>query len=170
MSYKRKNIILSMAFILVCAFAYQFSIQKTFNYKFQYETIKERLKREQLIKQNILHLTQHKSYLDSLVKIHKITTTNLQNELLTSLNSYCERYDCEITSFEEPHVDSIGNIENTYNRFSLKGNYKQLIQTIYDLEYKKNLGQLVSVRFETKKDYRKNATYLTTDVLIKNTQ
>jgi len=169
-SYKRKNIILGIVFVLICAFAYQFSIKKTFNYKKQFEDIQGSLEQEKLIKQNILQLTQHKAYLDSLVKIHKITTTNLQNELLTSLNSFCETHDCEIASFEEPHVDSIGNIENTYNRFSLRGNYKQLINTIYELEYGKNLGQLVSVSFETKKDYKRNNIYLTADILIKNTQ
>ena len=170
MSYKKKNIILAVVFVLICGFSYQFSIKTTLENKVKYEDLTTRLNTEKQLKQNISRLTQHKSYLDSLLKVHNISTTNLQNELLKSLNTLGERHQCKISSFEEPHLDSIGSMEHTYNRFSLKGNYKQLIHSIYDLDYEKNLGQLVSVNLKTEQDYKHNQTYLTADILLKNTQ
>ncbi len=162
--------ILVIGFLLVCAFAYQFSVKNTLSNQQVFENLQKQLENERILKQNIAELTRQKFYLDSLLKVHNISTTNLQNELLKYLNTLSERYNCQISKFEEPHLDSVAGIEHTYNRFALKGNYKQLIQTLYDLEYDKNLGQLVSVSMMIKKDYKLDQTYLTADILLKNTK
>ena len=170
MSYRKKNIILILSFVVVCFLAYQLAIKNTLDLKEQYYSIKDSQQNEQNIRTKIGQLSAQKRYLDSLVAVNKITTTNLQNELLVRLNSLCDKHQCEIINFEEPHVDSLRGIENTYHQFGLKGNYKQIINTIYDLEYDRNLGQLVSVQFLKKRDYKRNRVYLTADILIKNTQ
>lgn len=170
MSFKKKNIVLAFSFLILCLIAYQFAIRNTLNLKSEFNTIKANKAQEQMIQSKIGQLSAQKRYLDSLVSVNKITTTNLQNELLVTLNRLSEKHNVKISNFDEPHIDSIGGIENTYHRFVLKGNYKQIINTIYDLEYGRNLGQLVSLQFEKQRDYRRNSVYLTADVLIKNTQ
>lgn len=170
MSFKKKNIILAISFLILCLVAYQFAIRNTLNLKSEFKTIKANKAHEQMIQSKIVQLSAQKRYLDSLVSVNKITTTNLQNELLVTLNGLSDKHKVKISKFDEPHIDSIGGIENTFHRFVLEGNYKQIINTIYDLEYDRNLGQLVSVQFKKQRNYRRNSLYLTADVLIKNTQ
>lgn len=170
MSYKKKNIILGLSFLILCIVAYQFAIKNTLALKSEYIRILSFKENEQNIQTKIGQLSAQKRYLDSLVSANKITTTNLQNELLVTLNKLCAEHQCKISKFDEPHTDSISGIVNTFHRFSLEGNYKQIINTIYDLEYERKLGQLVSVQLLKQRDYRRNSVYLTADVLIKNTQ
>ena len=170
MSYKKKNIILLISVFLSCLLAYQFAIRNTLELKTEFKMIKTNKAQEQMIQAEIRKLNAQKHYLDSLVSVKKITTTNLQNELLMTLNNLAKKHKLQISQFNEPHIDSIDGIVNTFHRFVLKGNYKQIMKTIYDLEYDKNLGQLVSLQFQRQKNYRRNSVYLTADVLIKNTQ
>ncbi|QSS96296.1 hypothetical protein [Psychroflexus sp. ALD_RP9] len=170
MSYKKKNISLVIGVLLSCLLAYQFAIKNTLELKSELRLIKANKAKEQMIQTEIRKLSAQKHYLDSLISVNKITTTNLQNELLVTLNSLSEKHKVNISNFDEPHIDSIKGIVNTFHRFVLKGNYKQIINAIYDLEYDRNLGQLVSLHFKKQRDYRRNSVYLTADVLIKNTQ
>ncbi len=170
MSYRKKNMILVSSFIVLCFVAYQLAIKKTLELRSDYKNIRLNKSQEKAIQSKIRQLSAQKRYLDSLVSAKKITSTNLQNELLVTLNRLCDKHRSKIFKFYEPHIDSVGGIENTYHRFSIKGNYKQVINTIHDLEYDRNLGRLVSLKMEKQKDYKRNSVYLITDIIIKNTQ
>ena len=170
MTYLKKNIILVLVFVFVVFIAYQFSIKQTFELKDEYQNLKNLNSNTTQIKNNIRQLSAHKTYLDSVVKANKITSTNLQNELLITLNRICEINRCKISKFEEPHTFQRDDIDQIYYNFALQGNYEQIVKSIYDLEQGKNLGQIVSVDIKKEINYKLNKTYLEADILIKNTQ
>ncbi|PQJ80292.1 hypothetical protein [Polaribacter porphyrae] len=156
MNDKQKNIALVIGFVLLFIISYVFSIQKTIDVK---KSAKSLYKEKELLEnasQRIFLLQQENKYLDSILKAKEISIENsFQQTLLQKLNSFQAKVPIDIIAFSEPHtIEENSTLLKTYS-FEIKGTFNALLQLLNTLE-KQQLGKLVSVKFEKKKNYRRN--------------
>lgn len=156
MTIKQKNIALVVGLLILLLIAYQFSIKKTFELKRQARELRKEKELLSDASQRILNLQQENRYLDEILKKKEISIENsFQQTLLQKLNTFQKSISINIISFNEPHrIEQNNTIVNTYS-FEIKGSFNALLQLLNTLE-SQQLGQLISVDFEKKKNYRSN--------------
>jgi hypothetical protein len=166
MSDKQKNSLLIAVFISLCIISYVFSIQKTIDLKVRLVGLEEEKELVLNASERIFSLQQENKYLDTILKQKELSIENsFQQTLLNKINDFSKKEKIEIISFQEPHVFSQNNTHlNTYS-FEIKGSFNALLNLVNRLE-KLQLGELVSVNFEKKKNYRRNRQELVGEFFI----
>ncbi|QTE21142.1 hypothetical protein [Polaribacter cellanae] len=154
MNSKQKNIFLIGSFILLSIISYVFSIQKTLDLKTRLTNLQ---KDEELLSnasQKILDLQQQNSYFDSILKQNDLSIENsFQQTLLRKLNSFSVQNPIEIIAFNEPHTIKENTADLKTYVFEVKADFISLLKLTNSLE-RQQLGKLVSVNIEKKKNYR----------------
>tara|TARA_B110000091_G_C13819664_1_gene479953 strand:+ start:297 stop:821 length:525 start_codon:yes stop_codon:yes gene_type:complete len=161
MNNKHKNSALLVGFLLILVFSYVFSIQKTLGLKSELKHLS--IDKEIMMGANetILGLQQENYYLDSILKQKDISFENsFQQILLKKLNDFSKRTSMDIISFKQPHIYSDKTTILMSYEFQVKGNFKSLLQLTNTIE-RQQLGELISVQFEKKRNYRNNRNELT---------
>jgi len=156
MTDQQKNIGLIVGFLILLMISYQFSIKRTLELKER--AVKLNNEKEMLsnASERIFSLQQENKHLDAILQKKEISIENsYQQTLLQKLNSFQKIVPVEIISFHEPHIFEENNtILKTYS-FEIKGEFSSLIKLMNTLE-RQQLGKLISVDFEKKKNYRRN--------------
>lgn len=168
MNNRQKNKVLLVSFLFILVFSYVFSIQKTVELKS--ELIKLSINKKRLVDANksIIHLQQENNYLDSILRQKDISFENsFQQTLLKKLNDFSKRKSMDIISFKQPHVYSDNSTVLMSYEFQVKGDFKSLLQLTNIIE-RQQLGTLISINFEKKRNYRNNREELTGLFYIQN--
>jgi len=152
MSYKKKNIIIIISFLILLSFIYVFSISKTLGYK--KKLIKLQQEREKNDNSTIeLKLLKEKSiYLDSILKQENISVTNsFQQIILKKINEFKKENKIELIEFNT----SINVIDNNTSiqlyPLIIKGNFSELLSFLNYIEVQ-GLGEIKNIHFYKKKD------------------
>lgn len=156
MTNQQKNIALVLGFLLLLIISYVFSIQKTLDLKSRTKELKKEKEMLSNASELIFSLQQENRYLDSILLKKELSIENsFQQTLLQKLNTFSKTATIEIISFDEPHI----NIENNTNlktySFEVKGSFSSLLKLVNTIE-KQQLGEIISINFEKKKNYRSN--------------
>ena len=168
MTKKYKNLVLLVGFVLVLTLCYKLAIKNTLELK---------KKHTQLASENVLILKapqqlkvlkQKTVYYDSLLEQYKLDKFSIQNNLLKVINEYATNNQLKVVDFIEPHLIITNDlIMNTYD-FTLEGSYNSINQLIFLLEQETRFGEIVSLSFEKKKNYKTAAYYLQARVLLES--
>jgi hypothetical protein len=161
MSDKQKNIALVGGFLFVLIISYVFSIQKTFDLKSRVHQLKKEKELVANASERIFSLQQENKYLDVILQQKELSIENsFQQTLLQKLNAFSKRATITIISFEEPHLFRENKTHLMTYSFEVKGTFKALLTLVNTLE-KQQLGEIISINFEKKKNYRRNRQELT---------
>ncbi|MGY0407588.1 MAG: hypothetical protein ACWIPJ_04435 [Polaribacter sp.] len=161
MSNKQKNIALLFGFLLLLFVSYLFSIQKTFELKSRMQELKKEKELVSNASERIFNLQQENKYLDAILQQKELSIENsFQQTLLQKLDAFSKTETIEIISFDEPHLFTENKTNLKTYSFKVKGNFKALLKLINTLE-KQQLGKIISINFEKKKNYRRNKEELT---------
>lgn len=170
MSTKQKNILLTVGFVFLIWIAYLFSFSKTIALKKQVTSLEKENLLWNASSENILKLKQQNDYYSSLLKKHQVSTeSSFQNNLLNTLNNYCDTTDLKIIEFKDPHRINLqannNSTQETYT-FTIQGSFNAIINIIYFLEQKNSLGVISSISFQKKKDYKNSTHFLQATVFL----
>jgi hypothetical protein len=161
MKDKQKNIALIVGFLFLLIISYVFSIQKTFDLK---SSVNQLTKEKELVSnasERIFNLQQENKYLDSILQQKELSIENsFQQTLLQKLNVFSKSAAIEIIAFEEPHLFREINTNLMTYSFEVQGDFRALLELVNTLE-KQQLGEVISLNFEKKKNYRRNKQELT---------
>jgi hypothetical protein len=166
MDIRIKNKILVIGFIVSLFIVYKFAVSNTIEVK----KMVKNLNNEKLLLNNIsdkiLNLQVKEAQLDVILKKRNISINHsFQQTLLQNVNSLAEENSLQIIAFNEPHKYNSGITKLFTYSFEVKGDYISLLRMINHLE-SLQLGNLISVNFEKKKNFRSNIHYLTCKVLL----
>jgi len=155
MSLKQKNIALIVGFVSLLGLTYQFSIDNTLEIKRKYNTLLAQKELLSNVPQQISYLKQQNVYYDSILEKNKIAIeSSFQNNLLSHINSFVTDGKIQVISFIEPHTYSSENAVIKTFSFTIKGNYKNILQLINTVEKLGTYGKIISIKFEKKKNYK----------------
>ncbi|MFK7750499.1 MAG: hypothetical protein AB8B65_19060 [Kordia sp.] len=147
---------------------YKFAIANTFALKSEHTKLVKEQKIFQNTPKQIALLKKKEQYYDSLLTKYKIGGTSLQNNLLNTVTSFSKKHDLKVVDFLEPHVFSEKSlIINTYS-FTVEGHFNNILQLIYTLEQRTKYGEVISVSYEKKKNYRTGKSYLQAKVVLQS--
>ena len=156
MKDKQRNIALIVGFLLLLTISYVFSIQKTIDLKSRVKELKKEKELASNAGERIFNLQQENKYLDSILQLKELSIENsFQQTLLQKLNAFSKTATIEIISFDEPHLFREINTNLMTYSFEVKGDFKTLLKLVNTLE-KQQLGEIISINFEKKKNYRRN--------------
>ena len=170
MTDRQRNILLVLGFVLLIVLGYQFAIAETLEKRKELQQLTAEQSLSEGIPKKLASLRQREAYYDEVLGQYQIQGQSIQANILRAVNNYVSQYDLIIDEFKEPHVvERNGLTVNTY-AFTLRGEYNQLLGLVHQLEQKTRFGELASVRFEKKKDYRRNRDYLTCTIWLQHVQ
>lgn len=158
---RQKNIGLIFGLVLLLFLSYQFSIKNTIALKERLSLLKK--EKELLTNANskILNLQLENKYLDSILEKKELSIENsFQQTLFQKVQQFTSENNAQIISFDEPHYFEEKDTQIATYSFEVKGYFKDLLGLTNHLE-RIQLGKLVSVRFERKRNYRRNREELT---------
>ena len=168
MNNKLKNRLLIGGFIIMLFICYKFAIANTIALKQEYKKLTQQEALFHNMPKQLALLKKKEQYYDSLLHVYKIGGTSLQNNILNTVTSFSEKHDIKVTSFTEPHKISNKSLTiNTYS-FTVQGSFNSILQLIYTLEQKTKYGEVVSVFYERKKNYRTGTFYLEAKILLQS--
>ncbi|MCD8413417.1 hypothetical protein [Tenacibaculum finnmarkense] len=152
---------------MVLFFIYNLAIKKTITAKKEYKVLLQAKKELDNATAEIDYLNKKKGDLDFFLKKHEISIySSFQQILLQKITNFSKKDNIEIIAFNKPHIfRENSTIIETYS-FEVKGNFVTLLKLINHIENTR-LGELFSVHFEKKKNYRTRKEYLKTMVYIK---
>ncbi len=166
MSSKQKNIGLLIGFLLALFLVYQFAIKKTISYKNKYE---KELKEKELLDNagtKINFLQRKNRHIDSILTSRNISIQHsFQQTILQNVTNFSIQEKLQIVDFNAPHLFTENQTITETLIFEVKGNYHSLLKLINYLE-QEQLGKLLSVHFEKKKNYKTNRQYLTAKIYL----
>lgn len=168
MTSKQKNIVLIIGFFLLLIVCYQFAISNTLEEKQKLDTLKIESKIFENSPKQLSILKQKEVYYDSLLAKYQLDDSSIQNNLLKTINTFAESNNIKVISFLEPHISITNDLTvNTYE-FVLEGQYSSINKLIYRLEQETKFGEIISIHFEKKKNFRTGKFFLRARVLLKS--
>jgi acetolactate synthase small subunit len=160
MNKKQKNIALWVGFFLVLWMVYLFAIQKTLETKAICSTLQKEKELLHNATQKMSYLQQKNKHFNALLEENNISeNSSFQQILLQKISAFSEKENLEILGFNEPHRIENGDTREETYFIEIKGDFTHILQLINSLE-QKQLGELISVNFIKKKNYRTNRKYL----------
>lgn len=168
MTQRNKNILLILGFIAVLFFCYQVSIKKTFTLKNEITNLNDSIYRYESLSKKAQNLKAKESYFDSILSTNNLKNVSIQNNILEDLNTLSEQKGFSIIGFNEPHSISENNININSYPFTVQGDFNDILELIYHFEQETNLGKIVHVNFEKKRNYRRRSDYLECFVVIES--
>ncbi|SNR15457.1 hypothetical protein [Tenacibaculum jejuense] len=167
MSFKKKNILLLIGFVISLPLLYILSFSNTLELKEKYNNLKKEKQSADNISANLLGLKQEEKYIDSILKSENVLLNNsFQQILLKKINFYRELHAVEIVTFKN-YTEVIDNgIKCQIYPITIRGDYNSLLQFLNYFE-KEGLGEIKSYSFLRKKDYAKRKEYLNLEILFK---
>jgi hypothetical protein len=168
MSNTLKNRLLVGGFILLLCICYKLAIANTVALQAEYDKLSKQEELFKNIPKQIALLKKKEQYYDSLLTVYKIGGTSLQNNLLNAITTFSDQNNLKVIEFSEPHtfIDTSLKI-NTYS-FTVEGHFNAILQLIYTLEQRTKYGEVVSVFYEKKKNYRTGTSYLQARIVLQS--
>ncbi|MCH2197062.1 hypothetical protein [Kordia sp.] len=163
-----KNRLLVGGFVILLFLCYKFAISNTFSLKAEHSKLLKEQKIFENTPKQIALLKKKEQYYDSLLTKYKIGGTSLQNNLLNTVTTFSKNHDLKVVDFLEPHVYREKSLTvNTY-WFSVEGHFNNILQLIYTLEQRTKYGEVISVSYEKKKNYRTGRSYLQARIMLQS--
>ena len=166
MNSQQKNIGLLVGFLVSVFIAYHFAIKQTIEAKKRNVVL---LKEKDLVDNavtKIEYLHQKNNNLSSLLTSNNISIkSSFQQMLLEKITKFSKEKNITIIAFNQPHKIENNQTEIETYSFELKGNFVSLLKLINYVEHQQ-LGELISVNFEKKKNYKTNRNYLTSTIFL----
>lgn len=167
MSYKKKNILLVIIFVISMLFVYFFSIRKTLDLKSNYAQLLKEQEEMKHLSSRILSLKQKSKYIDSVLAKENISINNsFQQILLKKINTYKATNPIEIIKFKSPITVKEEAIKSKIYPITIKGDFNSLLQFLNYFE-QEGLGEIKSFDFIKNKQFSRNRNYLTLELYLK---
>lgn len=156
MSVRQKNIVLVIGFLFSLWGSYHFAIKRTLELSSQVAQLEKDKELVENASQRIFGLQRQNKYLDSILKVRELSIgTSFQQTLLQKINILQHQDNFKISGFNQPHRTIENNtMVSTYD-FELQADFRTLLDNLNKLE-EASLGNLVSVSFEKRRNYRTN--------------
>lgn len=163
----KKITLLLFTYGITLVFCYLMAVSPTIKYYNQYNKQLETLANFKKLNTTEKKLYQKDQQLNNFLNTYnRDDNTTFQNNLLQKLNRFCTTDKLEIIAFNAPHLFlSHGIITSSYS-FTLKGNYKDILETLNSIENSPGIGVIKSIHFIKKKNYKTGKNYLTASVIL----
>lgn len=166
LTYKQKNRVMIIGAVVFAWVAYSVSVKDTL---IAYNDCNELEIKMQLASDAPAKIKEIETHLAEIEKLSinddKVST---QQKLLNFVSGYCQNNNIVLKEFPKTSLQEKNGLTIETNVFIAEGNFGKLLNLLYLLEQKNRLGQIASVDFSSKKDFKTQKIALTTKVFLQN--
>ncbi len=154
--------------VVVAFLVYSFAIKKTIDAYSEYQQNKALM--EKAINEPLLAAQLEKELvkMDAKIGTHNNLQENVNEALLSLITGYCQSKNAVLREFPQTTLTEDGNLSIETNQFTIGGNFFTLINLVYLLEQKYNLGKIAAVNYQLKKDFKTKELQLTATIYLQN--
>jgi len=168
LTYKKKNLLLLVVAIIVALLIYSLAIKRTITAYTQFSVNKEKMEQAANAPAMTEQLEKELIRMDTKIGNHNTKNVNIDEALLSLLTDYCQSKQAVLREFPETTYTEDGDLQIETNQFMIGGNFSTLINLVYLLEQKYNLGKIVAVNYQLKKDFKTKEMQLTATIFLQN--
>lgn len=168
LSYRQKNIVLIIGFVIFLLIAYSVSISETIHLMNKKVEIENKLRKVSSAPSKIIEIQKELLSLDAnLGSIDK--AKDFQHILLEKATSYCQNHrEINLDQFPKPYINQQKGYQLETYLCILEGSFKDALGFIYNIEQKWKIGKSVSSEFKVETNYRTGAKKLYTTIYIQS--
>ncbi|HET6227835.1 MAG TPA: hypothetical protein VFF27_16240, partial [Bacteroidia bacterium] len=145
-----------------------FAISKTIAVQKQFSENKVKMEQAANAPEMAAQLEKELIHMDAKIGNHHTKNPNVDEALLSLITDYCQSHHAVLREFPETTYAEDGELEVETNQFMIGGNFATLINLVYLLEQKYNLGKVIAVNYQLKKDFKTKELQLTARVFLQN--
>lgn len=166
MTYKKKNSIAILSFLVALIVCYFLAISTTLDHRKEYIKLANEEATIANLHKELFYIKSKQKYFDSILSTYEINNFSMHNSLLETINNIAKKKNLKIYKFNEPHIYEQDKIVVKTYCFSLEGAYNDLIKMIHFLEQNANYGEIIHLNFEKKKNFKSGKFYLRLNVML----
>lgn len=166
MNYKQKYQLLLGGIALFLIIAYSLAFGKTWTAYQTTTQLEQKLSSAEQAWQEIEGYQRQLKQLESEQNNQSFT----QNNLFQKVSSFCQENKLAIQTMPESVVYEQQDVEILNNSIKVEGTFIPMVQLLYNLEQKQQLGRVVSVEFNLGKNYQSRQAELTANIHLQNVQ
>ncbi|TXD83550.1 hypothetical protein ESY86_09430 [Subsaximicrobium wynnwilliamsii] len=144
------------------------AINKTFDQKREFTSLNNEAALLKNAPKQLSLLKLKQRYYDSILNKYQLDGSSIQNNLLSSINDFSNSNDLKVIHFLEPHIINKNDLAIKTYDFTIEGPFDAINRLIYKLEQETKFGEVVSIHYEKKKNFRSGKSYLQVRVLLKS--
>jgi hypothetical protein len=168
LTYKKKNQLLIAVSILVLILVYQLGIKRTIAAWQAHASASDKMMLLENAPAKIRTSKNELAKINERIGNSSNKATTPSAELLDLLSSYCEENLTILREFPEQSSVVQGDFSIVTNHFVMEGKYASLVKLVYLLEQKSQVGNVVSVTYQLKKDHKSRKMILVAEIFLQN--
>jgi hypothetical protein len=154
--------------VLMLYISYQLSFKKAYNSYSEYCDLKNQFDSIQSAPAEIKNVEKQLADIELAVGMSPDTSSNFQKLLLEKVSKYCQNNNLVLKEFPKTIFCSNSDFEIETNQIVVEGTFLNILNLLYELEKGFRMGKLVSVRFNTLKDYKTGINNLLANLYFQN--
>lgn len=168
LTYKKKNLLLILIALLTAVIVYFFAIKKTIAVYHEFTVNKGKMEQAANAPLLAAQLEKELTVMDSKMASQNNRQENVDDAVLSLITTYCQNHHAVLLEFPETTYMEDGNLSIETRQFRIGGDFFTLINLVYLLEQKYNMGKLVSVNYQLKKDFKTKEMQLSATISLQN--
>lgn len=168
MTYKRKNQLLLGGFVFFGLLVFVVSIRPTWDLYSRNSYIKADLDAVQRAPKTIAQLEKELTFYTTILQSFGSNALEREQFILNRVSEVCKKHQVLLTALPASALSTQNNYELETRKIRIRGNFKNMLRVIYELEYKKPVGRISGVKFNLEEERKTKQLQLFTDFYIQN--
>jgi hypothetical protein len=149
---KKRWLLLALGILLFSILSYKFALHNTIKLINNYT--EQRVVQSDVNINNFSVSTKEAEKISEYLSKYKTDTMFIHKNLLDSVNTMCNKYNCKISSFPNSYTSTEFNYLLLNNTIELEGNYFSLLKIIHKIENSGFYGKINACKFYVLDDLR----------------
>lgn len=167
MNYKLKIGLYSIAGLILLALTYG-NVKDTYAKASEYYGLKGSLSDNNYAYRSVEQLQAELDGYNGQLGYTTNTQASNQSRLLNYISEYSKAHKTHISLLPQNHSEDKNGYEVETNIVQFEGDYKEMLQLIYDIEQQQKISKVVSAHFEVKEDWAAKVKKLYATVYFQN--
>lgn len=168
LSEKYKFYFLLAAILVLLLICYNMAFKDTFKVWRDYKSLKDRAAVASEIPKKTAKLSSQLAELNSLFFNEKRENEDMHELILERIGTLTAHSNALLVGYPPLHLSKTSSVQIETHTIVLKGNFRDLLEIIYNLEVKQALGRIASIEFFTETDRRSHRRELFCRLYIQN--
>lgn len=168
LTYKQKNKLLLILAIILLYIIYNFGVKKTLLAYKSYAEAESKIALAKNATEMAVGLEEQLLRIDSQIGHQDISNDNIKQQLLQIVTDYCREHKAILREFPKTTINQQSDLFIETNHFVVEGNFKTLLELVYLLEQKNQIGKVASVNYQYKKNPITRKMSLTASIYLQN--
>jgi hypothetical protein len=170
LTYQQKNKYLLLGSLVFLVVVYLAAIQNTINLYQKNSSREQALLKAEDAPQKIENYRQRLDELNNRLSYYVVDSIKGEEHILEVVSNFCHKNHILLNRLPAVTTDDHGDVLVATTGVVAEGNYKDLLNLLYELEQKQKIARVTSAVFKSQFDHKRKKKVLTLTVYLQNIQ